>query len=55
MEYTYKCKKCGEFQLEHSMNEGALRKCPKCGHTIFRVFKPSAVIWKCDGAFGKSK
>jgi putative FmdB family regulatory protein len=55
MEYTYKCQKCGEFKVEHSMNEEVLKECPKCGQTISRVFKPSAAIWKCDGAFGKSK
>jgi len=55
MEYSYKCEKCGEFVVEHGMKEEALKKCPKCGQSVQRVFKPSAIVWKCEGAFGKSK
>ena len=55
MEYTYKCQKCGEFQVECKITEKAIKECPKCGQPVTRVYKPAAVIWKCSGAFGKSK
>lgn len=55
MEYTYECKKCGEFTVEQSMKDEPLKKCPKCGQDVNKVFRPTLSIWKCDGAFGKAK
>lgn len=55
MEYTYSCEKCGEFTIEQSMKDETLKVCPKCGHAVSKIFKPTAAIWKCGGAFGKSK
>lgn len=55
MEYSYKCEKCGEFTIEQSMKDETLKACPKCGSPVKKIFKPAGIIWKCDGAFGKSK
>ncbi|MEI7640227.1 MAG: FmdB family zinc ribbon protein [bacterium] len=29
--YTYECKKCGEFDVRHGINEPDVSVCPKCG------------------------
>lgn len=55
MEYTYRCGKCGEFTVEQSMKDESLKRCPKCGRSVRRVYFPAGIIWKCSGAFGKSK
>ena len=53
--YDYNCKNCGDLTLNLSMKEIPLKECPKCNCTeIERVFNPTPIIWKCDGAFGKN-
>ena len=51
---TYLCKICGEFDHECRITEDVLRLCPICKEKIQRVFSVTPVIWKTDGAFGKS-
>jgi putative regulatory protein, FmdB family len=55
VEYTYKCDKCGEFTVNRSMKDDAVKTCPKCGQPVKKVYSPAGIIWKCSGAFGKSK
>ena len=35
--YRYKCKQCGEFNVNHDMNT-KLFTCPKCGREIKRIY-----------------
>lgn len=57
MTYDYKCNDCdNQFVIEKGINEVIEIKCPKCGSKdVKRVFGVVNSIWKCDGAFGKSK
>ena len=55
--YSYKCNECEkEFEITHGMNEVVEAKCTKCGSKdVERIYKSTSTIWKCNGAFGKSK
>lgn len=39
MTYTYKCPKCGEFDIEQSMKDNPIEKCPTCDSEVARVYK----------------
>jgi len=50
MTYTFKCKKCGEFDIKMSHEEiKELIKCPKCGSNSRREYKP--IRWKVPGGY----
>ena len=51
---TYKCLKCGEFDVDRKLSEGELENCPRCDEKVKRVWSPTPSIWKTSGAFGKS-
>lgn len=42
--YVYECEECGEFELEQSMKDDALEKCPECGSSVSRIPQPPMVI-----------
>lgn len=56
MTYDFKCNICGkDFTIEKSINDDSEIEC-KCGSKdIKRIYKSTSTIWKCNGAFGKSK
>lgn len=39
MQYTFKCPKCGEFNLELGLNDKQPTRCKKCNSKIKRIFK----------------
>lgn len=39
MQYTFKCPKCGEFNLELRIGERQPTNCKKCNSEIRRIFK----------------
>jgi len=41
--YLYKCKKCGEFEKEHSSKE-KLEKCPTCEEEVERLIGKTTFI-----------
>lgn len=51
MIYEYECEKCGVFEINQSMKEDALTKCPNCGCTkvIKLVTGGAGVIFKGSG------
>ena len=51
--YDYKCEKCGEFEHKKKMSDPDLKKCPKCGQGVKRLFTTGGVVWKCDGSYSK--
>jgi putative FmdB family regulatory protein len=54
MIYTYKCAKCGEFEIRLKVAELPLTHCPKCeGGEIERVYKPISAVYKCGGFYSK--
>ena len=58
MTYDYECtnEECKEtFTIERSMNETSEVECPICGSNVKRIYKSVGMVWKCGGAFGKSK
>ena len=43
--YDYKCSNCGIFEIQQSMKEEALQKCPKCeGNSIGRIISGNVGI-----------
>lgn len=50
--YTYKCEKCGKFDVSQSIKEEALTVCPNCGGHIKRVIGNNVnVILKGSGFY----
>jgi putative FmdB family regulatory protein len=50
--YGYKCKACGEFDLQQSMKDDTLTICPKCGgKDITKVISVSAGFVLKGGGF----
>lgn len=51
--YTYECKLCGVMEIEHSIKDEALQKCPKCGNmNIVRLIgKSVGVVFKGSGFY----
>ena len=47
--YEYKCPKCGEFEIEHSIKEEARTECPECGETIQRLISICSFELKGSG------
>jgi putative FmdB family regulatory protein len=57
--YDYKCKKCGKiFEVEHKMNDIAMKFCPSCGGELKKVYNAVGVVFKGSGFhvtdYGKS-
>jgi len=59
MTYDYECKneECKEiFMIERSMKDNSEVCCPECGSKkVERIYSSVGAVWKCGGAFGKSK
>lgn len=53
MTYTYECNKCGVIEIERTIKDKEITKCPNCNSDIKRIYKPAGVIWNCSGACGK--
>ena len=54
MTYLYDCNKCGSFEVEQSIKDEAIRKCPKCGESVERLItNTSHAILKGAGWPGK--
>lgn len=57
--YTYECtnENCKhQFEIIQRMNESHIANCPRCGVlTDKQIYSATNTLWKCDGAFGKSK
>lgn len=50
--YSYACKKCEhQFDVQQSLNEAALEKCPKCGGELRKVFGQVGVTFKGSGFY----
>ena len=46
--YKYRCQKCGEFLVQHKMDE-KLYHCPECGKKVERLFcKPNFILKEGD-------
>lgn len=39
--YTFKCEKCGQFDIRLSVDQRNLEKCPVCSSNVIRIFKPN--------------
>lgn len=53
---VYFCPNCGEFEVNRTLADGELLKCPICDkEEVRRVWSPIQSIWKTSGNFGKSK
>jgi putative FmdB family regulatory protein len=50
--YSYACKKCNHaFDLQQSMSDAALTKCPECGGELKKVFGNVGVSFKGSGFY----
>ena len=48
--YEYKCLACCSLlEVLQKVNEPRLKKCPKCGGLLKKVFSPPAIQFKCSG------
>jgi putative FmdB family regulatory protein len=47
--YDYRCPKCGVFELEQSIKDNPLTKCPKCDSDVKRLISASGVVFKGSG------
>ena len=47
--YDYRCEKCGKFEVEQSIKDKILSKCPKCGSPVKRLISPSGIVFKGSG------
>ena len=49
--YVYECEGCGEFEVQQSISEPALARCPQCGIAVRRVISGgTGFIFKGRGA-----
>lgn len=44
--YTFKCPKCGEFNIYLKMSSSSLEECPTCQSPVKRVFQPQRAIFR---------
>jgi putative FmdB family regulatory protein len=50
--YSYACKKCEHaFDVQQSMSDAALTKCPECGGELKKVFGNVGVSFKGSGFY----
>jgi putative FmdB family regulatory protein len=50
--YVYECAKCGdEFELYQSFSEDPLKKHPRCGGRVAKVFQPVGIVLKGSGFY----
>jgi putative FmdB family regulatory protein len=48
--YDYKCKKCGHiFEVQQSMKDAPLKKCPKCAGEVHRLISAAGIVFKGSG------
>ena len=48
--YDYKCKQCGHiFEVQQSMKDEPLKKCPKCAGEIHRLISAAGIVFKGSG------
>ena len=48
--YEYKCLTCGSsLEVLQKVNEPQLKKCPKCGGLLKKIFSPPALQFKGSG------
>lgn len=53
--YNFKCKTCGEIELNLKFSDIPLKKCPICcSLNIERIFSPINSMWKTNGAYSKT-
>lgn len=49
--YVYECAQCGEFELEQSISDSALDRCPTCSNEVRRIIAGgTGIIMKGTGA-----
>jgi len=49
--YEYRCHKCGIFEIDQSMNEKPITKCPDCGAEVKRVISSAGIVFKGSGFY----
>lgn len=50
--YSYKCQSCNDsFEVQQSINDGALTLCEKCGGQLKKVLGQIAVTFKGSGFY----
>lgn len=50
--YSYACKACGHtFDVQQSINDAALEKCPKCAGELKKVYGNVGVTFKGSGFY----
>lgn len=52
--YTYRCDKCGDIDITHSMSE-KIDYCPECNSGVKRKFSISGVAFYGPGFYSKDK
>jgi putative FmdB family regulatory protein len=40
--YAYECERCGEFEVEQSIKDPALKRCPQCAGEVERLISGGA-------------
>lgn len=49
--YDYRCPKCGVFEVEQSIKDNPLEKCPKCHGKVKRLISSSGIVFKGSGFY----
>jgi putative FmdB family regulatory protein len=47
--YEYECSKCGNFEVNQSISEEPLKRCPKCRRKVTKLISSSAFHLKGGG------
>ena len=54
--YAYECEHCGEFEVEQSIKDPSLKRCPDCGGEVERLISGgSGFIMRGGGSSFASK
>lgn len=48
--YEYRCKNCGDFEMEQSIKDAPLNRCPTCGGPVTRLISSNVgLVFKGSG------
>lgn len=49
--YDYRCKKCGEFEVQQSIKDEPLKACPKCSESVEKLISKCCFELKGSGFY----
>lgn len=52
--YEYRCAKCGDFEIQQSISDPALKRCPTCKSKVEKLISATAFQLKGGGWYSDS-